>query len=58
MSKVLGDVSCDLDPKFKVKGQIMYFLVNASPHRLLEVATSNFASHRSHDVQGTRQHFM
>ena len=43
MSRVLDDVSCDLDPKFKDKGQIMYFLVNASPHKLLEVATSNFA---------------
>ena len=41
MSRVLGDVLCDLDPK--VKGKIMYFLVNASPHKLLEVATSNFA---------------
>ena len=40
MSRVLGDVSCDLDPK--VKGQIMYFPENASPH-VLEVATSNFA---------------
>ena len=39
MSKVLGDVLCDLDPK--VKGQIMYFLENAS-HNVLEVATSNF----------------
>ena len=39
--KVLGGVLCDLDPK--VKGQIMYFLVNTSPHKLLEVATSNFA---------------
>ena len=27
----------------KVKDQIMYFLVNASPHKLFEVATSNFA---------------
>ena len=35
---------CDLDPKVKVKGQIMYFLVNTSPHKFLEVATSNFAS--------------
>ena len=43
MSRVLGDVLCDLDAKVKVKGQIMYFLVNASPHKLLEVATSNFA---------------
>ena len=43
MSRVLGDVSCDLDPKFKVKGQIMYFLVNLSPHKLFEAAISNFA---------------
>ena len=43
MSRVLGDVSYDIDPKVKVKGQIMYFLVNASPHKLFEVATSNFA---------------
>ena len=43
MKRVLSDVSCDLDPKVKVKGQIMYFLVNASPRKLLEVATSNFA---------------
>ena len=41
MSRVLGDALCDL--KVKVKGQIMYFLVNASPHKLLVVATSNFA---------------
>ena len=40
---VLGDVLCDLDPKVKVKGQIMYFIVNASPNKLLEVAISNFA---------------
>ena len=44
MSRVLGDVSCDLDPKVKVKGQIMYFTENASPHYVFEVATSNFAS--------------
>ena len=43
MSRVLGDVLFDLDPKFKVKGQILYFLENASPHDVLEVATSNFA---------------
>ena len=36
MSRVLGDVSCDLD--LKVKGQKMYFLENASPHNVLEVA--------------------
>ena len=43
MSRVFGDVLCDLDPKVKVKGQIMYFLENASPHTVLKVATSNFA---------------
>ena len=58
MSRVLGYVSCDLDSKVKVKGQIMYFLENASPHNVLEVTTSNFACLRSHDVEGTRQHFM
>ena len=42
MSRVLGDVLCDLDPKVKVKGQIVYFL-NTAPHNVLEVATSNFA---------------
>ena len=43
MSRVQGDVSCDLNPKVKVKGQIMYFLEKASPRNVLEVATSNFA---------------
>ena len=43
MPRALGDLFCDLDPKVKVKGQIMYFLVNAPPHKLFEVATSNFA---------------
>ena len=43
MSRVLGDVLCDLDPKVKVKGQIMYFLENTSPHNVLKVTTSNFA---------------
>ena len=43
MSRVLGDILCKLDPKVKVKGQIMYFLENTSPHNILKVATSNFA---------------
>ena len=43
MSRVLGDVLYDLDPNVKVKGQILYFLENTSPHDVLEVATSNFA---------------
>ena len=41
MTKFLNNVSCHLDPKAKVKGQKMYFLVNASPPNLLNVATSN-----------------
>ena len=58
MSRVLGEISCDFDPKIKVIGKIMHFFVNTPPHKLLEVATSNLPVHRSHDVEGTRQHFM
>ena len=32
---------CDFDPKVDVKGQCMYYLVNASP---LDVAASNSAA--------------
>ena len=32
------------DPK--VKGQTMYFLVNVSPPKQLDVATSNFAAEK------------
>ena len=39
MKRVLGNISCDLDPKIKVKGQIMYFLVNVSPPKRLDLAT-------------------
>ena len=42
MLRVLGNILCDLDPNVKVKGQIMYFLVNVSPPKLLDIATSNF----------------
>ena len=38
MLGVLGNTSYDLEPKVKVKGQIMYFLVNASSPRLFDVA--------------------
>ena len=31
MKRELGDISCDLDSKVKVKGQILYFLVIESP---------------------------
>ena len=44
MWRVLGNILCDLDPKVKVKGQILYFLVNVSPPKRLDVATSNFVA--------------
>ena len=31
MLRVLGNNSCDHDPKVKVNDQIIYFLVNLSP---------------------------
>ena len=45
-----------LTPRSRVvKGQIMYFLVNASFSKPLDIETSNFAGAygRSHDVEGT-----
>ena len=44
MYRVLSSISCDFDPKVKVKDQILYFLVNVSPPKLLDVATSNFVA--------------
>ena len=44
MFRVLGNILCDLDPKVKVKDQIMYFLVNVFPPKGLDVATSNFVA--------------
>ena len=44
MLRVLANILCDLDPKVKVKDQIMYFLVNVSPPKGLDVATSNFVA--------------
>ena len=41
MSRVLGNILCDLDPKVKVKGQILYFLVNVCPPKAFDVVTSN-----------------
>ena len=38
-------------------GQIMYFLVTASPPKLLDVATLNFAG-TPYDLEGTGQHFV
>ena len=42
----------------QVKGQIMYFLVNASPHKHFEVTLQILSVHRSHDVKGTGRRFM
>ena len=42
MLRVPVNILCDLDPK--VKGQIMYFLVNVSPPKSLDVATTNLAA--------------
>ena len=39
MQRVLGNISCDLDPK--VKGQILNFLVNSSPPKAFDVVISN-----------------
>ena len=44
MERVLGNISCDLDPKVKVKGKIKYFLVNVSPPKPFDATTSNFVA--------------
>ena len=44
MLRVLGNIWCDIDPKVKIKDQIMYFLVNVSPPKGLDIATSNFVA--------------
>ena len=44
MKRVLGNISWDLDPKVKVKGKIMYFLVYVTPPKRLDVATSKFVA--------------
>ena len=40
MWRVLTNILCDLDPK----DQIMNFLVNVSPPKRLDLATSNFVA--------------
>ena len=40
MLRLLGNTSYDLEPKVNVKGQIMYFLVNAPSHKVLIVLES------------------
>ena len=44
MLRALGYILCDLDHKVKVKGQIFIFLVNASPPKSFDVATSNIVA--------------
>ena len=51
---VLGNTSYDLEPKVKVKGQIMCFLVNAYPPKQLQ----SLQVHRSYDAEGTGKHFV
>ena len=43
MKREHGNTSYDIEPKVKPNGQIMYFLVNAYPPKLLDVAAANFA---------------
>ena len=44
MSRVLCNISCDLDPlDLGGQGQIMYFLVSTFPPKLMDITTSNFA---------------
>ena len=44
MMRVLGNILYDLVPKVQVTDQIVYFLVNVSPPKRLDVATSNFVA--------------
>ena len=44
MQRVLANILCDLAPKVKVKDQIMYFHLNVSPLKGLDIATSNFVA--------------
>ena len=43
MSRVLGNISCDLDPLTLGSRSNQIFLVNAFPPKPLDIATSNFA---------------
>ena len=38
----MGNISCDLDPQGQ--GKILNFLVNASPPKPFDIATSNFVA--------------
>ena len=43
MYRVLGSISCDIDPKVNIKDQIVHVIVNVSPQKPSHVATLNFA---------------
>ena len=57
MKRVIGNILCDPVPRVKVKGQIMYFFVNASPLKPLDIPTLQVKrSQNCHDAESTEQH--
>ena len=54
IERELGNILCD--PKVKAKGQIMFWLVNASSLETLDVATSNFAGAKFTTSRGYSHH--
>ena len=52
---VLGNISCDFNPKVKVKGQILYVLASPKPFYFL---LQTLQVHSSHDIEGPGQHLM
>ena len=50
MLMVLDNISCDLDPEVKVKGQKSIFFLN-----LRTLQLKSFQMNRSHDVEGAAQ---
>ena len=53
MQRVLDNISHDLDGG---QGQRIYYVVNASPPKPLDIHLQTSQVHRSHDVEGTGQH--
>ena len=43
VQRILGKISYDLDPNVEVKDQRIFFIANASPRKLLNVAASKSA---------------
>ena len=54
MQRELSHILCELelDPKVKVKCQIINFLVNVSPLYSLDIAPSTLQVYRSHRILG------